>query len=395
MGVAATTLALQSCFDNDYDLDDIDKTIAIGSSDEIFWLPTSSTGDIEIGEFIDVKEGEYIKILEDAEGEYYCLEAGGEFNMQVITPPMLPLGTPYPYTFDIPDDPNATNISIDLSGKPESLDDLKLDLSNPQIRLTSSNEADVNITCDMTFDCFDKNGIKEATGVDLAEFTAAPGTSSFYFSDAKASNEPAGFSWIQSTGLHDKVMEMPDRIELKKEKMTMQLNSAAALNKRYDLKNTFKLYAPLCAGPNFEFTNESNEDGLYSEMKIDDDMNIDIKGIYLQANIVNNMPLDLTLEADAIDENGNVINDIQPLRPQKAVAGTTTPIQLQLTCVNKNNSITKYLKEDASIKLDGVQLRIKASGNATSNTKPLRPTDSLKIKNMRLGISGGITIDAN
>ncbi|MBO4611579.1 MAG: hypothetical protein J5671_00230 [Bacteroidaceae bacterium] len=401
LGIAATTLALQSCFDKDYDLENIDKTFAIGSNDDIIWLPYSSTGDIVIGDFLKVKDGDYIKILKDADGkDYYCLEAGGEFNMQVITPTstewayMAATGATFPYSFDIPDDPNATNISIDLSNRPKSLDDLKLDLSNPQIRLVTDNGADVDITCDMTFDCFDKNNVKEATGVDLAVFTATPGTSSFYFADEKATEEPAGFSYIKSTNLHNKVIDMPNRIELKKESMKMTLNSAAALDKRYDLKNNFKLYAPLYCGPNFEFTNESNEKGLYNELEIDDDLDINIKAIYLQADIVNNMPLDLTLEAEAIDNNDKVIKNIKPLKPQMATAGTTTSIQLQLETLDKSD-ITAYLKEDATTKLDGVKLTIKASGNTTSNIKPLRPTDSLKVKNMRLGVSGGIVIDAN
>ncbi len=400
LGLVVTTLALQSCFDSDYDLDNIDKTIAIGSSNDTIWLPTSSTGDIEIGNFLKVKDGDYIKILKDASGkEFYCAQASGSDVMQVTIPAYAPAGSELTFS-------SLSSSPIDLTSKPKSLDDLVLDLNNPMILFDIENKAPVTIDCTISFDCT-TGGVKTSDAIQLSKFTVnkATGSSSsksyFCFSDnveksTWQSDEGTTYNWQTSTNLQSTLTHIPDQVQMvmKEIKMTSATTSPTTITKDIDAK--FSLYAPLCAGPNFEFTNESDEKGLYSEMKIDDDMNIDIKSIHLRADIVNDMPLDILLDAIAVDDAGKTIANIKPLNsnPKKALAGKTTAITLDLHTTDGSN-ITKYLKEDATVKLDGVKLTIKATGNATSSTTPLRPTDKLKIKNMRIGVAGSIVIDAN
>ena len=84
VGLILTTATLSSCFDNDYDIDDIDKTIGIGSEETVLWLPESSTGAIELGQFIDLNDGDYIQVETDDTGqEFYCVKASGTDDMEV------------------------------------------------------------------------------------------------------------------------------------------------------------------------------------------------------------------------------------------------------------------------------------------------------------------------
>lgn len=388
VGLIITTATLSSCIDKDYDLEDIDKTIAIGSSDQVFWMPKSSTDDIELGDFIELEDGDYIQIEKDENGEeFYCIKASGTDVINVTIPAYAPVGSVLSFTM-------TASSPIDLTSKPSSLDELRLDLLNPMLLLDIENDAPVNVDCKMRFDC-KTNGALEPEGIDLEDIKAPNNsTTHFCFSDTKVTSpwqyENTNYEWAQSTNLHNKVMNLPDEVQLIMETITLTNTATTTTEIKKDINATFTLYSPLKAGPNFVITNESNEDGLYNELEMDDDTDINIKAICLEADIENKMPIDLQLEASAIDDNNNPIDNIKVLQTQKAEAGKSTKVNLTLE-TKDGTAFTKYLKKDATQKLDGVKLIIKATGNATSSAEPLRPTHKIKVKNMRLGIMGGVT----
>ena len=388
------TFALQSCVDNDYDLDDIDMTIGLGSDDAVFWLPNSSTEEIVLGDFIKLKDGDYIQVETDDSGkEFYCIKASGNDNIQVSVYAGAPAGTPMDITYGGFD-------PIDLSMDPEGIKDLNLDLAAPMLLVDIENDAPVNIDCKMVFDCYTSNSqsAPDAEGIDLTKFSVAANSTAHYcFTDNTMPGYSYGgydYTYKQSTNLHNKVMTMPDKVQMNVKDITMTNVATSGSAITEDVKATFTLYSPLTVGPNFSFTNDSNEKGLYSEMKIDDDTDLDIKAICLKAKVKNNMPIDLDVTAIAMEEDGTTIANIKPLKTNKVLAGQTTEINLRLETVD-GIPFTSYLKEGATQKLDGVKLSIKASGNATSSAAPLRPTDSIKVQDMQLGIIGRVIIDAN
>ncbi len=388
VGLIITTATLSSCIDKDYDLEDIDKTIAIGSNDQVFWMPNSSTDDIELGNFIELGDGDYIQLEKDENGEeFYCIKASGTDAINVTIPAHAPANAELSFSL-------TASSPIDLTSKPSSLDELRLDLLNPMLLLDIKNDADVNVDCKMKFGCT-TNGVLEPEGINLAAVKApSKSTTHFCFSDTQVESPwkygDISYQWGQSTNLHNKVMDLPDQVQLIMENIKLTTTAPTTTEINEDINVTFTLYSPLKAGPNFVITNESNEDGLYNEFEMDDDTDINIKAIRLEADIENKMPIDLQLEASAIDENNNPIDNIKVLQTQKAEAGKSTKISLTLE-TKDGSAFTKYLKKDATEKLDGVKLVIKVTGNATSSSEPLRPTHKVKIKNMRLGVVGGVS----
>ena len=85
LGLLATSFALQSCIDDDYDLDDIDMTI---STDADLSLPLSSTGDILLRNIME--EGEVVKFVTDENGQkVYAVIQDGSADIQEINIPTI------------------------------------------------------------------------------------------------------------------------------------------------------------------------------------------------------------------------------------------------------------------------------------------------------------------
>ena len=104
--------------------------------------------------------------------------------------------------------------------------------------------------------------------------------------------------------------------------------------------------------------------------------------------MVNSIPLNLTLDAVAIDSEGNVINGMTLGLDKQIVSGThkepvTTPVSLQL-----NNSNDRFT-------LDGLRLTVKAAGPAESQVgTALNSNQGLEIRNLSLSVPDGITLNA-
>lgn len=85
LGIAATTLALQSCFDKDYDLEDIDMTI--GTTADIT-LPASSTDSIVLRNIMELEEDGVVQFIKDPSGQegdsIYAVIQDGKANIQDV-----------------------------------------------------------------------------------------------------------------------------------------------------------------------------------------------------------------------------------------------------------------------------------------------------------------------
>ena len=74
----AGSLVLTGCADNDYDLSDMDTTIAVGSNNGIA-LPTNSTHIIKLSDLIELEDDGVIK-LDDKTGVYYFYQEGQDIE---------------------------------------------------------------------------------------------------------------------------------------------------------------------------------------------------------------------------------------------------------------------------------------------------------------------------
>lgn len=82
LGLLTATFALQSCFDNDYDLSDIDMTL--GTTGDLT-LPNSSTSDILLKNIMDLKDDGVVQFVKDENGnEMFAIIQSGTANIEDI-----------------------------------------------------------------------------------------------------------------------------------------------------------------------------------------------------------------------------------------------------------------------------------------------------------------------
>ena len=125
---------------------------------------------------------------------------------------------------------------------------------------------------------------------------------------------------------------------------------------------------------------------------LDNDVKFDVKALRVESDVTSTLPLDLEVTASALDLNGKVIKDIL-VTPARAASLTTGHISFQLT--TKDGKFAQYLNGENRQQLDGIKVITRATGNEQSKTTVLRPTDHIRLTNMRWGLVGGVIIDAN
>lgn len=83
VGLFAAASVLQSCIDKDYDLEDIDMTLSTGGD---ITLPTSSTGDIVLKNFMDLKEDGVVQFVSDGSGDsVFAVIKGGTADIAPVS----------------------------------------------------------------------------------------------------------------------------------------------------------------------------------------------------------------------------------------------------------------------------------------------------------------------
>lgn len=92
---------------------------------------------------------------------------------------------------------------------------------------------------------------------------------------------------------------------------------------------------------------------------------------------------------DALDRNGNVLSDITATIEGTAKAGTLqSPTDTQLKAVLRSTA--------GNIKnLDGVRISFDATTDAACAGTPLNEAQAMRFTDIRISITGGITIDLN
>jgi hypothetical protein len=123
---------------------------------------------------------------------------------------------------------------------------------------------------------------------------------------------------------------------------------------------------------------------------------INVKQVYLEAEIESIIPLEFTSSVYAIDVSGKKlaglavgIKDNKVILPCKEddSANVTTPIIIEIAETTGSDDTIK--------KVDGIVLNLKAKSTATIYDKPLKSSQYLIIKKIKATVPGGIQVDMN
>lgn len=276
-------------------------------------------------------------------------------------------------------------VEVQISDMPEFLagDKVNLDLYNPMIgfRVVNNSPLLLNFSADMTA----YNGKTDpvmSLGED-PEISIDGLSTSEYLISRRAVQTSAQVKNLVMPEIADFISIIPEKLSVDNIQIdTPEDFITVESGKSYSAEFEYWLDTPLSFGNalSFEYTIDINDLGL--------DFDGNVKSAALAFEMVNSIPLNLTLDAVAIDSEGNVINGMTLGLDKQIASGThkepvTTPVSLQL-----NNSNDRFT-------LDGLRLTVKAAGPAESQVgTALNSNQGLEIRNLSLSVPDGITLNA-
>lgn len=178
---------------------------------------------------------------------------------------------------------------------------------------------------------------------------------------------PAGSEYEGRAGFPDKI-----KITLDNPELPLQKVENFRLDRNLDgIDCRYELLAPLSlkAGSVVAYTKD-----IEDIFDFDEDIDIDL--ISIEATAVNSLPVSLEIDADAIDENGNVMNGIT-ITGCRMEASTTGAINLKL------EGNMKAMKD----------LRLVAVMRADSDGEAFSPDDVITLNDVRITVNGRIIIN--
>lgn len=290
------------------------------------------------------------------------------------------------------------DITIDpvmVNELPDFLQDneVEIDMTDPKIFLYVTNESPVavNFSADMIPY---KDGQAQHTVIlgdkpNGTEPIIIPANETDYVICLHRLEDAAGIEAdqiITVPDLNNLVAKIPDEIRTENiEATAVQTPITLELGRDYNVKTDYNVVAPLQFNDQTRIVYNDQMDDWNSDME-----DIDARHAEISLTATNTIPLGMTMTADAIDPDGNVLNDITATVEGGISAGTPdAPTTSTLT-------IRLESKADGALKnMDGIAYRVEASVPTEVQGITLNESQSLKLDNVIITVKGGVTVDLN
>ena len=386
-----------SCMDDKYDLDNLDMTI--GSKVDL-WLPQSSTAPVQLASFMDLDEQDFVDTVfnQDVKDTIFYAKTSGFFELtmnQIMDGEVV-------YSEYAP--------PIHVADVPEILEeeDVRLDLDNPVILANITSGAPSGGKLEVDFEiCSYKNDEEIAACLVQGLTVANPKSCSYVarkeeFIPTKLLDpqfgEPAFLELAPGQNFSDLILNVPDRLNTYARKLVASGFGTPVLTPtvvRVDLQ----IYAPLCIGPRFKIQYKSTEDGWAEDYGEDIEKAVadNLASITVEAKIDNDAPLDAEIEVVPIDVNGRDITDLPKLTTTVSAKSKDNPFQYTLkTREGSGRNLLDFIsgKNNTPV-IDGIRIVCTLKANQNYVGEYLRTRTSVRMKDVRLGIKGDISYDAN
>lgn len=290
------------------------------------------------------------------------------------------------------------DITIDpvmVNDLPEFLqdDEVKIDMTDPKIFLNVTNESPVavNFTADLM--PYKETQMLHTIALgDKANGTAPiviPANVTDYVICLHRLSDANGISAdaiISVPDLNNLVETIPDEVRIENiEATAVQERVTMTLGKDYRVKTDYNVVAPLQFNNGTQIIYSDQMDGWNSDME-----DLDVRHAEISVDATNTIPLAMTMTANAIDRNGNVMDEITATVTGSISAGTPeSPSVSTLTISLVSNS-------DGALKnMDGIAYRVAAEVPAEVQGTILNESQNLKLDNIVITVKGGVTVDLN
>lgn len=274
-------------------------------------------------------------------------------------------------------DPINEPVEIDKNDLPDFLqdDNVCIDAAHASVEIAMAGDIPMNFMLDGTLSASKSSQIYNSAQID--NITVSNDSKRFLISDNGLQKE--GFESVTVDNLNGLLKYIPDNID-------MVMNAAADsenfyeidINKDNNINIDYTFRAPLQFGEELNIIYDETIDGWHGDLE-----DINTSSVALRGIMVYRTPVDVELSAEAIDIDGNTIEEIEvEVVPTKIVQGDN-----ELTVV-----MTDPTRKLIGASLDGIRLRLVMS-NQSGNTETLRANDYIVFKDLSLKLPEGITID--
>ena len=314
LGLLALT-TVTSCTDNTYDLSKDNVDWSMQTSGDVLWLPDGSTANAMLKDLFSVSEGQNLKFIKDPETgrDFYCMQGDGEQDA-TVTMPAATATWSGAVTID------ETSTTVDLSNIPGFLRNEKtcFDIENPVIFIKVDKSAGVDFKSLIALtNVKDGSETLKAITRNIEEFKVEGDCSgemarTFYIAAEEVDDEDKdewpeeyrGATWVglddSKSTLQQMLREMPDEFKIELQDYEGKGSGSVSLNVEY------LFYAPMRPDNLFRLNDDDRADGFKSDLK-----DVLFEGMAVQADVVGDMPMTVRLEPVAINEKGEVLNDVK------------------------------------------------------------------------------------
>lgn len=392
LGLLALT-TVTSCTDNTYDLSKDNVDWSMQTSGDVLWLPDGSTANAMLKDLFSVSEGQNLKFIKDPETgrDFYCMQGDGEQDA-TVTMPAATATWSGAVTID------ETSTTVDLSNIPGFLRNEKtcFDIENPIIFIKVDKSAGVDFKSLIALtNVKDGSETLKAITRNIEEFKVEGDCSgemarTFYIAAEEVDDEDKdewpeeyrGATWVglddSKSTLQQMLREMPDEFKIELQDYEGKGSGSVSLNVEY------LFYAPMRPDNLFRLNDDDRADGFKSDLK-----DVLFEGMAVQADVVGDMPMTVRLEPVAINENGEVLNDVKLTIDGKSfveVPGDDrTTILVKLTATG-GKRVSDFVNRDVNY-FDGIRFDF-------TLLKPTQPGAKIfsdmkvRLEDMKMGIIG-------
>lgn len=392
LGLLALT-TVTSCTDNTYDLSKDNVDWSMQTSGDVLWLPDGSTANAMLKDLFSVSEGQNLKFIKDPETgrDFYCMQGDGEQDA-TVTMPTATATWSGAVTID------ETSTTVDLSNIPGFLRNEKtcFDIENPIIFIKVDKSAGVDFKSFIALtNVKDGSETLKAITRNIEEFKVEGDCSgenarTFYIAAEEVDDEdkdewPEEYreaTWVglddSKSTLQDMLREMPDEFKIELEHYQGKGGGTVDLNVEY------LFYAPMRPDNLFRLNDDDRADGFKSDLK-----DVLFEGMAVQADVVGDLPLTVRLEPVAINENGEVLNDVKLTIDGKSfveVPGDDrTTILVKLTATG-GKRVSDFVNRDQNY-FDGIRFDFTVKDPTNPGAKIFSDM-KVRLEHMKMGVIG-------
>lgn len=280
---------------------------------------------------------------------------------------------------------------ITIGNLPDFLKDenVTIDMTDPRIFLTVSNDSPIAVDFKGTLQSY-KGGVSLAevqVGEDPNPVVIPAGAVDYVICLHRQDGEVAGAdASVTVPDLNDLIETVPDEVRMNRIEATAQEEPVTlTLGSSYQVKTAYEINAPLQFNEGTTIVYNDSFDGWHGDLE-----DLYIKEVVVSMDATNTIPLEMDMQVEAIDAEGQVLDEVQATVSEKIQAGT--PDAAAVTSLQIN---LKTAHPDAFQKLDGLKYSVSARSSQAAAGQVLNQNQYLKLDKMVIKVKGGVTVDLN